>query len=176
MGVPIKLSIAENDGIVKEEDFMPQLNKGGKYVFGWSLIRSGGMLQFPSMAISEYHLNETNTVIAFTGSKSTGGFCVTTEKLLTGSKLQKILDAVPELISHETDAGHFLPFKGRFYTWFPLSSNGMIALPEETMNFLKLTSGHKLMSIRSSDIAFTMGAKGPLIEKGLKYSGNIETF
>ena len=32
------------------------------------------------------------------------------------------------------------------------------------------------MSIRSSDIAFTMGAKGPLIEKGIKYPGQIEVF
>ncbi len=155
---------------------MPQLNKGGKYVFGWSLIRPGGILQFPSMAVSEYKLNEANAVIAFTGSKSTGGFCVTTEKLLAGSKLKGILDAIPELISHETDAGHFLPFKGRFYTWLPLSSNGIVTLPKEMMSFLKLPSGHKLMSIRSSDIAFTMGAKGPLIERGLNYSGYIKTF
>lgn len=90
--------------------------------------------------------------------------------------MKRILDAIPELVSHETDAGHFLPFKGRFYTWLPLSSNGIVTLPEETMSFLKLTSGHKLMSIRSSDIAFTMGAKGPLIEKGVKYPGNIEIF
>lgn len=80
---------------IPKEDSMPQLNKGGKYVFGWLLIRPGGILQFPSMAVSEYKLNEANAVIAFTGSKSTGGFCVTTEKLLAGSKLKGILEAIP---------------------------------------------------------------------------------
>ena len=33
-----------------------------------------------------------------------------------------------------------------------------------------------LVSIRSSDIAFTMGAKGPLLEKAHNYNGNIERY
>lgn len=33
------------------------------------------------------------------------------------------------------------------------------------MNELNLCIGTELLSIRSSDIAFTMGAKGPLLEK-----------
>ena len=31
----------------------------------------------------------------------------------------------------------------------------------------------ELLSIRSSDIAFTMGAKGPLLEKAETYDGEI---
>ena len=33
-----------------------------------------------------------------------------------------------------------------------------------------------LLSIRSSDIAFTMGAKGPLLEKAENYDGEIPLF
>ena len=35
---------------------MPQLNKGGKYVFGWSVIGADGTIHFPTMALSEYNL------------------------------------------------------------------------------------------------------------------------
>ena len=42
--------------------------------------------------------------------------------------------------------------------------------------FLHLTPGIPLLSIRSSDIAFTMGAKGPLLEKAAHFDGNIPLF
>ena len=34
----------------------------------------------------------------------------------------------------------------------------------------------QLLSIRSSDIAFTMGAKGPLLEKAAHFGGEIPLF
>lgn len=34
----------------------------------------------------------------------------------------------------------------------------------------------ELLSIRSSDIAFTMGAKGPLLERAYAYPGGIERY
>ena len=37
------------------------------------------------------------------------------------------------------------------------------------MKFLDIKPGTILLSIRSSDIAFTMGAKGPLLEKARNY-------
>ncbi|MCM1236325.1 MAG: hypothetical protein NC489_40100 [Ruminococcus flavefaciens] len=44
------------------------------------------------------------------------------------------------------------------------------------MKFLDLRIGMELLSIRSSDIAFTMGAKGPLLDKAENYDGDIEIF
>lgn len=41
------------------------------------------------------------------------------------------------------------------------------------MKILDLKPGMKLLSIRSSDIAFTMGANGPLMEKAENYEGEI---
>ena len=37
--------------------------------------------------------------------------------------------------------------------------------------FLRIKPGMELLSIRSSNIAFTMGAKGPLLEKAENYAG-----
>ena len=71
---------------------MPQLNKGGKYVFGWSVIGADGTIHFPTMALSEYNLTSEPEIIIFTGSKITGGFCVTNQRMLLSSKLKTILD------------------------------------------------------------------------------------
>ena len=74
---------------------MPQMNKGGKYIFGMSLIREDGSVQFPTQAVTEYRIAEEGKVYLFTGSKSTGGFCVTRRGLLLPSKLGKILEETP---------------------------------------------------------------------------------
>ena len=156
---------------------MPQLNKGGKYVLGWSVIGADGTVCFPSMARSEYNLTSEPEIILFTGSKITGGFCVTNQKMLASSPLKHILDDLPALTgTHAVGAGQFIPYKGRSYAWLPLSQEGTIRLPEHTLAFLDLQAGDRLMAIRSSNIAFTMGAKGPLIEKGKQYPGQIEVF
>ncbi len=155
---------------------MPQLNKGGKYVFGWSLIREGGVIHLPTMAVDEYHLSVAPEVILFTGSKSTGGFCVTNLPMLVNSQLKTIADQLPELVCHAEAPGHFLPYKGRSYAWLPITPDGTIELPEEALTILHLNVGDRLMTIRSSNIAFTMGAKGPLLERGRQFPGEIPTF
>lgn len=106
---------------------MPQLNKGGKFIFGLSVIHPDLTIHFPPQALSEYDAARDGKVIIFTGSKITGGFCVTTYSLLSNSKLKHILEECP-------------------------------------------------IAIRSSDIAFTMGAKGPLLEKAHNFQGDIERY
>ena len=48
---------------------------------------------------------------------------------------------------------------------FNITIGNQILLTKKMMDFLKVRPGMELLSIRSSDIAFTMGAKGPLLEK-----------
>ena len=145
---------------------MPQLNKGGKYVFGWSLIREDGSIHFPPMAICEYDLAADDRIIIFTGSRITGGFCVTNSRKLSSSKLKHIMTDLPELDGRCPDSeGQFIRYKGRCYSWLRLSADGCVRLPGSAMNFLSLETGDRLMAIRSSDIAFTMGARGRLLKR-----------
>jgi len=44
------------------------------------------------------------------------------------------------------------------------------------MEFLRITVETELLSIRSSDIAFTMGAKGPLLDNSQNYDGVIPVY
>ncbi len=155
---------------------MPQLNKGGKFVFGLSMIGNHNEIQIPEQAIIEYSITKDNKIIIFTGAKATGGFCVTSHALLSNSKLKHILDDCPALAGYELQEGSFIRYKGRGYSWLTTSPSGVIRLPEQTMEYLNLSAGDTLMSIRSSDIAFTMGAKGPLMDKVHSYNGIIPEY
>lgn len=82
---------------------MPQLNKGGKFVFGLSVIHENRSVQIPPQAINEYRLSNENKIIIFTGSKITGGFCVTSYPLLSSSKLSHMpsyISCIPNLLSY----------------------------------------------------------------------------
>ena len=65
---------------------MPQLNEGGKYVFGLSAISNRREILFPAETLEQYPVQKEGRIIIFTGSKITGGFCVTSKQLLGQSK------------------------------------------------------------------------------------------
>ena len=155
---------------------MAQMNKGGKFIFGESIIRPDGWVQLPPQAVDEYRMASEGKVYLFTGSKMTGGFCVTRQGLLLPSKLSRILTETPPLLHYEIPDGTFVPYKGRSYCWTAISASGGITLTKEMMAFLHLKPGMRLLCIRSSDIAFTMGAKGPLLEKAAHFDGGIPLF
>ena len=155
---------------------MPQMNRGGKFIFGESIIRPDGSVRLPEQAVREYAIASEGRVYLFTGSRSTGGFCVTRQGLLLPSQLGHILTDLPELLRYEAPEGAFLRYKGRAYCWTAVSASGEIRLTEGMLAALQLAPGMRLLSIRSSDIAFTMGAKGPLWEKAEQFPGEIPLF
>ena len=112
----------------KGDVLMPQLNKGGKFVFGLSLIHDDLTVQFPTQALEEYQVLNDDKIIIFTGSKVTGGFCVTTYPLLSTSKLSHILHECPQLKKQSIPQGTLVTYKGRKYAWLPLKRNGSIQL------------------------------------------------
>lgn len=152
------------------------MNKGGKFIFGKSLIRDGGTIQFPEQAIQEYDITSEGKIYLITGSKKTGGFCVTRKGLFAPSKLGHILSDNPQLRDYTSKEGAFIKYKGRGYTWVKINDEGKIFLSDEEMQYLKLKKDMKLLSIRSSDIAFTMGAYGPLLEESFKHESEIKVY
>ena len=83
---------------------MPQLNKGGKYVFGLSAISNRREILFPAETLEQYPVQKEGRIIIFTGSKITGGFCVTSKQLLGQSKLKHILDDCTRLMKENSFA------------------------------------------------------------------------
>ena len=155
---------------------MPQMNKGGKFIFGKSLIRDDMTIYLPTQALTEYNGTAEGKVYLFTGSKVTGGFCVTRKGLLEPSKLGHILTDNPALQNYQTAEGEFVKYKGRSYCWVNISENGVIQLNQQILDFLNLNIEMELLSIRSSDIAFTMDATGPLLERADNYEGEIPLY
>lgn len=155
---------------------MPQLNKGGKFIFGKSLIRDDLTIRLPAQAVDEYGIASEGRVYLFTGSKSTGGFCVTRKGLLQSSQLGHILAENPKLRDYLVAEGEFVPYKGRSYCWANISEDGIIQFTHDILRFLNLQEGMELLAIRSSNIAFTMGAKGPLLARAKAYPGEIPVF
>lgn len=155
---------------------MPQMNKGGKFIFGKSLIRDDLTIHFPTQVFTEYNATSEGKVYLFTGSKVTGGFCVTRKGLLEPSKLGHILTDNPALQNYQTTEGEFIKYKGRSYCWINITENGVIQLNQQILDFLHLKVGMELLSIRSSDIAFTMGATGPLLKRADHYKGEIPLY
>lgn len=155
---------------------MPQMNKGGKFIFGYSLIRSNGAVLLPAQAVAEYAIASEGRVFLISGSKTTGGFCVTRRALLEKSSLSHLLDENPTLRDYEIPEGEFIRYKGRFYGWKEIEESGILCLDGKMLSFLRLKPGMRLLSIRSSDIAFTMGAKGPLIERAASFAEVIPIY
>ncbi len=154
---------------------MPQMTKGGKYIFGWSKIKEYGKLTFPTMAIEEYKLQEESYIYIVSGSKQTGGFCVMPEPLLSDSKLNNILVKNKCLADRSLKEGELILYKGRMYGWLFLDGIN-VNLPQSLMDYLGVSVGDKLLAIRSSNIAFTMGFRGSLIDKANNFKGKIEIF
>lgn len=155
---------------------MPQMNKGGKFIFGQSIIRPDECVQIPTQAAEEYQIASEGRGYLLTGSKITGGFSVTRRGLLLPSKLGHILTETPLLLNYEAPMGAFIRYKGRSYCWTAISAEGEITLTEEMLAFLNVSPGMRLLCIRSSDIAFTMGSKGPLLDKAERFEGEIPQF
>jgi hypothetical protein len=155
---------------------MPQVTKGGKYIFGWSKIKDDLSVQLPQMAIDEYDITSEGKVFLISGSKTTGGFVVTRKGLLFDSKIGNILKETPDLCDYKLEEGEFIKYKGRLYCWCNISKTGILNLNKNMVNTLDVNVGTNLLSIRSSDIAFCMGKKGELIERAEDYEGEIKVY
>jgi hypothetical protein len=95
---------------------MPQIRKGGKFVFGWSIIRNDFSVQFPIEAINQYNICSEGKIFLITGSKSTGGFAVSKKTFLEKSIFNNIFLENNDLINYKTKEGDFIQYKGRKYT------------------------------------------------------------
>jgi bifunctional DNA-binding transcriptional regulator/antitoxin component of YhaV-PrlF toxin-antitoxin module len=150
---------------------MPQISKGGKYVFGWSRVGPKGAVPVPPEALEEYGLRPGGRAILASGSRTTGGVTVSTKRLMAGSRLACVLAAHPELAHRRGRAGVPLRFKGRLYAWVAVDRRGSLCLPPHTLAAYGIAPGDRLLVIRGSNVAFVMGLKGPLIDFAARHPG-----
>lgn len=127
---------------------MPQLVKGGKWVFGWCMVGQTNDIRIPAEAYSEYGFQPGETVILIRGSQRSGGF-----GLGKPAKLE-----------------HF-SVKSRFIGQTIMGADERVVLPSEA----GLQPGDRLLAVRGSGLALGFVQRGPIYEEALNHP-EIETF
>ncbi|MBD3285616.1 hypothetical protein GF359_04095, partial [candidate division WOR-3 bacterium] len=139
---------------------MPQLVKGGKYVFGWSQVTEEGRIMIPPEAFAEYKLEGCGKVILMSGSRRSGGFGLTTVDRIKDTPIGQVLDELPELASCSIPEGEPLSKKSRTYCWIRLTSEGRFTVPPDTLRIYGIEPGQKVLVARGSGLVLGFPARG----------------
>jgi hypothetical protein len=84
---------------------MPQLVKGGKFVYGWSEVGNTGKIAIPNEALAEYNLVPPCNVILLFDSTRSGGFTLTATSLLKNSVISHLLAENSKLAGFQLPEG-----------------------------------------------------------------------
>jgi hypothetical protein len=129
---------------------MPQLVKGGKWVFGWVIVGPAGQVQIPPAAYTEYGFQRGEPTVLLRGSRVSGGFGIARREKLEGLQIP--------LIRRSIRAG-------------VVGENGQIVIPAG----IGLKSNDRLLAVRGSGLALGFVRYGPIYEEALKHP-ELETF
>lgn len=131
---------------------MPQLVKGGKWVFGWAVVGPDGSLPIPPEAWDEYGFQAGEEAILIAGSRTSGGFGVSTFRLLNESPLG------PHLENRALGRGE-------------IGQDQRVMLPAEA----NVQEGDRLLVARGSGLALGFLVRGPIYAEALRHT-NIDLF
>jgi hypothetical protein len=123
---------------------MPQLVRGGKWVFGWVIASPGGELPIPPEAWDEYRFQVGDEVVFLPGSRRSGGFGLSHTRLMAG---------MPG------------PFETRALARGRIEASGRIAVPEA----VGVQLGDRLLAVRGSGRALGFVTRGPIYEEALRH-------
>jgi hypothetical protein len=147
-----------------------QLVKGGKHTFGWSAVTGSGKIAIPPEAIAEYGLEEGSRLIVVPGSRTSGGFGLSSRESLSGSFLAVVLEEHPDLGQFRLPAGDVVENEGRPYCWAPFR-RGAIDLAPLTLARYGVKIGDRLLVIRGSGLAVGFAVRGPIVQEARKHQG-----
>lgn len=130
---------------------MPQMNKGGKWVFGWCLVGPDREIQIPPEASVEYEFQPGEQVVFLRGSRRSGGFSIGHAEKLTGQ--------AECLLCRSIGRGELL-------------LGGRITVPPK----IGIRPGERLLAVRGSGHALLFLQCGPIYGGALKYGGEMDDF
>ncbi|MGD9117749.1 MAG: hypothetical protein PVJ08_03315 [Dehalococcoidia bacterium] len=154
---------------------MPQLVKGGKFVYGLSRIGPQGDIVIPPQAMKEYGYAAGDNVIVMSGSRTSGGFGLTQKRLLEKSELKAMVEALPGLMNFRIAEAETIENEGRFFCWTIIKDGGCVNLPDSTLADYGLKAGDVLAVGRGSYLSIAFIARGPILEEALKHP-ELEVF
>ena len=144
---------------------MPQIAKGGKYIFGWSKPGKNGRIVIPPEAVEEYGMTQYEKVILIPGSKRSGGFGLTAIELLKDSPIASLVQKDPRLAKFQSPEGNPIDINKKTYSWVRMEKNGVIIVPWETLKKFGIQPGDSLLVVRGSGLAIGFVVRGPIVEE-----------
>jgi hypothetical protein len=129
---------------------MPQLVKGGKWVFGWSVVGPNGEAPIPPAAFAEYGFQPGERVIFLRGSQRSGGVGVARRATLTWC---------------------WVPLSKRAFGESLVDKNRRVIFPPR----VRFPPGERLLVVRGSGWALGFLQRGPIYEEALQHP-EIEVF
>ena len=157
---------------------MPQLVKGGKYIFGWTLINKDFKVRIPVETYDEYKLIETDKLIILSGSKSSGGFSIVSPNSILNSKLS---NNIIRSVGYKKETNLFTTKKleiikqgERVISWTLLDKDRYFRLSIELASILKISVGDRLLVGRGSGLGPAFIAKGTIYKEALRHKDLLE--
>ncbi|MBN2085725.1 MAG: hypothetical protein JW748_10935 [Anaerolineales bacterium] len=129
---------------------MPQLAKGGKWVFGWVVVSPRREIRIPPEAYAEYGFQAGETVMFIAGSRTSRGFSIGRPERIASAKI---------------------PLENRALGSGKIGPAGTVELPLET----GITPGERLLVGRGSGLALGFIRQGPIFQEALKHP-ELESF
>ena len=121
---------------------MPQLAKGGKWVFGWTTVGQDLDVLVPPAAYQEYGFQAHEEVVFLRGSRTSGGFIM--------GKRSKVLASI---------------IKTRIIAEGTMGEKMKVCLP----SVLGFKAGDKLLVVRGSGLALSFLHHGRIYEEALRH-------
>ena len=128
---------------------MPQLAKGGKWVFGWVLVGTDKQVVIPPAAFVEFGFQPGEAIIFTRGSRSSGGCGIGRRKVISSNDV--------------------MPLRG--FADGVMGESGRVVLPEA----LDVAPGERLLVVRGSRYALGLLKFGPIVEEAKKHL-DLEVF
>jgi len=127
---------------------MPQLAKGGKWVFGWVVLGQNYELSIPPAAYNEYGFHPGEAVAFIRGSRRSGGFGLGKRERLALS-----------------------PIRSRILAEGTMGEQMQVILPKT----LGIQPGEHLLVVRGSGLALSFLQQGPICDEAQNHP-KVEVF
>jgi bifunctional DNA-binding transcriptional regulator/antitoxin component of YhaV-PrlF toxin-antitoxin module len=147
---------------------VPQLVKGGKKAYAWSIVGPHGEVVIPPDARTEYGLTGRSRLIIMPGSRKSGGFALGTPDSLSRSPVGGMLSAHSELGRFAVPEGSPVEIGGKTYCWVR-PADGMVVLPPPTLRRYGVAPGDRLLAVRGSGLALAFVVRGPIVEEAARH-------
>jgi len=124
---------------------MPRLVKGGKWVYGWSIVGRASRVCIPPDAYREYWFQAGDRVVFLRGSRTSGGCSV--------ARSEAVMVSPVPLVRRSLGTGI-------------MQAGGRVALPRS----LDIRPGERLLVVRGSGIALGLIQRGPIFEEAMAHA------